>query len=161
MIILIAAVAENNALGKNNDLLWHLPNDFKRFKEITSGHHIIMGRKTFESFPKPLPNRTHVIITRQKNYIYEGCIVVQDLEKAIAVCPKNETIFVIGGGEIYSQAIHFADQLDITRVHHSFEADVYFPDIDPKIWELTSEIFNSKDEKHLYDYTFQTFVRKK
>jgi dihydrofolate reductase len=160
MIILIAAVAENNALGKNNDLLWHLPNDFKRFKEITSGHHIIMGRKTFESFPKPLPNRTHVIITRQKDYVCEGCIVVQDLEKAIAVCPKNEDVFVIGGGEIYSQSIHLADQLDITRVHHSFEADVYFPEIDPKIWELTSEVFNPKDEKHLYDYSFQTFVRK-
>ena len=161
MIILIAAVAENNALGKNNDLLWHLPKDFKRFKEITSGHHIIMGRKTFESFPKALPNRTHVIITRQKNYVSEGCIVVQDLEEAIAVCPKNEDIFVIGGGEIYSQSIHLADQLDITRVHHSFEADVYFPEIDPKIWELTSEVFNPKDEKHLYDYTFQTFVRQK
>jgi len=160
MIILIAAVAENNALGKNNDLLWHLPKDFKRFKEITSGHHIIMGRKTFESFPKPLPNRTHVIITRQKEYVCDGCIVVQDLEKAIAVCPKNEDIFVIGGGEIYSQSIHLADQLDITRVHHSFEADVYFPEIDPEIWELTSEVFNPKDEKHLYDYTFQTFVRK-
>ena len=160
MIILIAAVAENNALGKNNDLLWHLPNDFKRFKEITSGHHIVMGRKTFESFPKPLPNRTHVIITRQKDYVHEGCIVVQDLEKAIAVCPKDEDIFIIGGGEIYSQSIHIADQLDITRVHHSFEADVFFPEIDPEIWTLTSEIFNPKDEKHLYNYTFQTFVRK-
>ena len=160
MIILIAAVAENNALGKNNDLLWHLPKDFKRFKEITSGHHIIMGRKTFESFPKPLPNRTHIIITRQKEYFCDGCIVVQDLEKAIALCPKNEDIFVIGGGEIYSQSIDLADQLDITRVHHSFEADVYFPEIDPEIWELTSEVFNPKDEKHLYDYTFQTFVRK-
>lgn len=160
MIILIAAVAENNALGKNNDLLWHLPKDFKRFKEITSGHHIIMGRKTFESFPKPLPNRTHVIITRQKNYVCEECIVVQDLEKAIAVCPKNEDIFVIGGGEIYSQSIHLADQLDITRVHHSFEADVFFPEIDPEIWELTTEVVNLKDEKHPYDYSFQTFVRK-
>ncbi len=160
MIILIAAVAENNALGKNNDLLWHLPKDFKRFKEITSGHHIIMGRKTFESFPKPLPNRTHVIITRQKDFVYEGCIVVQDLKTAISVCPKNDTLFIIGGGEIYSQSIHLADQLDITRVHHSFEADVYFPEIDPEIWELTSEEFNPKDEKHLYDYTFQTFVRK-
>ncbi len=160
-MILIAAVAENRALGKNNDLLWHLPNDFKRFKEITSGHYIIMGRKTFESFPKPLPNRTHVIITRQKDYVHEGCIVVQDLENAIAVCPKNETLFVIGGGEIYSQSILLADQLDITRVHHSFEADVYFPEIDPEVWELVSETFNPKDEKHLYDYTFQTFVRKK
>jgi dihydrofolate reductase len=158
---MIAAVAENNALGKNNDLLWHLPLDFKRFKEITSGHHIIMGRKTFESFPKPLPNRTHIVISRQENYNPEGCIVVENLEKAIAVCPKNETLFIIGGGEIYTQSIHLADQLDITRVHHSFDADVYFPEIDPQIWELTSEIFNPKDEKHLFDYTFQTFVRKK
>lgn len=161
MIILIAAVAENNALGKNNDLLWHLPNDFKRFKEITSGHHIIMGRKTFESFPKPLPNRTHVIITRQKDFKYEGCIVVQDIEKAIAVCPTNEDLYIIGGGEIYSQSLHFADQLDITRVHHSFDADVYFPEIDPEIWELSSETFHPKDEKHLFAFTFQTFVRRK
>ena len=161
MIIMIAAVAENNALGKNNDLLWHLPNDFKRFKEVTSGHYIIMGRKTFESFPKPLPNRTHVIITRQKDFQHEGCIVVDTLEKAIAACPKTEDIFIIGGGEIYTQSIFFADQLDITRVHHSFEADVYFPEIDPEIWELASETFNPKDEKHLFDYTFQTFVRKK
>lgn len=161
MIIMIAAVAENNALGKNNDLLWHLPLDFKRFKEITSGHHIIMGRKTFESFPKPLPNRTHVIITRQKDFKHDGCIVVQDIEKAIAVCPKEDDLYIIGGGEIYKQFIHLADQLDITRVHNSFEADVYFPEIDPEIWELTSEIFNPKDEKHLFDYTFQTFGRKK
>jgi dihydrofolate reductase len=161
MIIMIAAIAENNALGKNNDLLWHLPNDFKHFKEITSGHYIIMGRKTFESFPKPLPNRTHIIITRQKNYQKESCIVVENLEKAIAVCPKNEAIYIIGGGEIYTQFMPLADQLNITRVHQSFEADVYFPEIDLNIWELTNEIFNPKDEKHLFDYTFQTFTRKK
>ena len=161
MVIMIAAVAENNALGKNNDLLWHLPNDFKRFKEITSGHHIIMGRKTFESFPKPLPNRIHVIITRQNDFEYEGCVVVQNIEKALSVCPINENLYIIGGGEIYQQSISFADQLDITRVHHSFDADVYFPEIDPEIWELTSETFHQKDERHLFDYTFQTFVRKK
>ena len=161
MIILIAAVAENNALGKNNDLLWHLPNDFKRFKEITSGHTIIMGRKTFESFAKPLPNRTHIIITRQKDYKREGCIVVQNLESALAICPKNDDVFVIGGGEIYSQAIHLVDQLDITKVHYSFDADVYFPEIDLRIWELISDVFNPKDEKHLYDFSFQTFSRKK
>lgn len=161
MIVIIAAVAENNALGKNNDLLWHLPKDFKRFKEITSGHHIIMGRKTFESFPKPLPNRTHVIITRQKEYQAEGCIVVPDIKSAIAACPKNETVFIIGGGEIYKQSLNLSDKLDITLVHQSFEADVYFPEIDPEIWELSSETFNPKDEKHLYDYTFQTFIRKK
>ena len=161
MTILIAAVAENNALGKNNDLLWHLPNDFKRFKEVTSGHYIVMGRKTFESFPKPLPNRTHVIITRQKDFKHEGCIVVSDIEKAIAACPANEDIYIIGGGEIYTQSIHFADQLDITRVHHSFDADVYFPEINPDIWELTNETFHPKDENHLFDFTFQTFTRKK
>jgi dihydrofolate reductase len=161
MIILIAAVAENNALGKNNDLLWHLPKDFKRFKEITSGHTIIMGRKTFESFPKPLPNRTHIIVTRQKDYKREGCIVVKDLENALALCPVADDIFVIGGGEIYAQSIHLADQLDITKVHYSFEADVYFPEIDLEIWELISDIFNPRDEKHLYDFSFQTFVRKK
>ncbi|WP_338407988.1 dihydrofolate reductase [uncultured Flavobacterium sp.] len=161
MIIIIGAVAENNALGKNNNLLWHLPNDFKHFKEVTSGHHIIMGRKTFESFPKPLPNRTHVIITRQKNFLKEGCIVAQDIGKAVSVCPSNEDIYIIGGGEIYKQSIDLADQLDITLVHQSFEADVYFPEIDLKIWELTSESFQPKDEKHLFDYTFQTFVRKK
>lgn len=161
MIILIAAVAENNALGKNNDLLWHLPNDFKHFKETTSGHFIIMGRKTFESFPKPLPNRTHVIITRQNDYQYEGCLVVQNLEQAIAVCPKNEDIYIIGGGQIYQQSISFADQLNITRVHHSFDADVFFPEIDLELWELTAETFQSKDEKHLFDYSFQTYSRKK
>ncbi|TDD99212.1 dihydrofolate reductase [Flavobacterium cellulosilyticum] len=161
MIIIIAAVAENSALGKNNTLLWHLPKDFKRFKEITSGHHIIMGRKTFESFPKPLPNRTHVIITRQKGYQAKGCIVVPDIKSAIAVCPKNEDLYIIGGGEIYTQSIGLSDKLDITLVHKSFDAEVFFPEIDLEIWELTSEIFNSKDEKHLYDYTFQTFIRKK
>ena len=98
MIILIAAVAENNALGKDNQLVWHLPNDFKRFKTLTSGHFIIMGRKTFESFPKPLPNRTHIIITRQKNYKYEGCLVASSIEKALELAPKDEDVYVIGGG---------------------------------------------------------------
>ena len=135
MITIIAAIAENNALGKNNDLLWHLPDDFKRFKEITSGHYIIMGRKTFESFPKPLPNRTHVIITRQKDFSPEGCIVVDSIEKAIASCPKKEDLFIIGGGEIYKQSLSIADRLDITLVHHTFDATVYFPEINPEIWK--------------------------
>lgn len=160
MIILIAAVAENNALGKNNDLLWHLPDDFKHFKETTSGHRIIMGRKTFESFPKPLPNRTHIIITRQKDYHYDGCIVVQDLEGAISACPKEEDIYIIGGGEIYKQSISIADKLEITRVHHAFDADVFFPEIDIEKWVLISELFHPKDEKHSFAFTFQTFIRK-
>lgn len=159
MITLIAAVAENNALGKNNQLLWHLPDDFKRFKNITTGHHIIMGRKTFESFPKPLPNRTHVIISRQKNYQPDGCIVVDSLEKAIAVCPKNEETFIIGGGEIYKQSIAIADKLDITKVHHTFDADTFFPEIDLNEWKLTSSEFHLKDEKHQFDFAFETYLR--
>ncbi|WP_445452946.1 dihydrofolate reductase [Flavobacterium sp. 25HG05S-40] len=160
MITLIAAVAENNALGKDNQLLWHLPDDFKRFKTITSGHYIIMGRKTFESFPKPLPNRTHVIISRQQNYQPEGCIVVDSLQKALAVCPKEEETFIIGGGEIYRQSIEIADKLDITKVHHTFEADTYFPEIDENQWQLMASEFHLKDDKHLFDFSFQTYLRK-
>jgi dihydrofolate reductase len=159
MITLIAAVAENNALGKDNQLLWHLPDDFKRFKNITSGHHIIMGRKTFESFPKPLPNRIHVIITRQKDYQPEGCLIVDSLAKAISVCPKDEELFIIGGGEIYKQSIEIADKLDITRVHHTFDADTFFPEIDLTKWELTSEEYHPKDEKHRFDFTFETYLK--
>ena len=157
---MIAAIAENNALGKDNDLLWHLPDDFKRFKQITSGHYIIMGRKTFESFPKPLPNRTHVIITRQKEYHPEGCIVVDSIEKAIEACPKGEDIFIIGGGEIYTLGMGFADSLEITRVHESFEADAFFPEFDKKEWQLTFEEYHPKDEKHDLEFTYETFVRK-
>ncbi|MEI7508785.1 MAG: dihydrofolate reductase [Flavobacterium sp.] len=160
MITLIAAAAENNALGKDNQLIWHLPDDFKRFKEITSGHYIVMGRKTFESFPKPLPNRTHVIITRQENYIAEGCIVVNSLEKAIEACPKEEEVFVIGGAEIYRQSIDFADKIELTRVHDTFEADAYFPVINLNQWELVFEEYHPKDEKHKIDFTFQTFLKK-
>lgn len=160
MIIMIAAVAENNALGKNNELIWHLPNDFKRFKSLTSGHHIIMGRKTFESFPKPLPNRTHVIITRQKGYQAEGCIIVDNMEKALAVCPEDMDTFIIGGGEIYTIGLPFADKLEITRVHHNFEGDAYFPEINDEEWKIIVSEYNEKDEKHLYDYSYQTFIRK-
>jgi len=160
MITIVAAVAKNNALGKNNQLLWHLPDDFKRFKTITTGHHIIMGRKTFESFPKALPNRTHVVITRQKNFRPEGCIIVDSLEKAISVCPKEMDLFIIGGGEIYNQAIEIADKLDLTIVQHSFEADTFFPEIDLDIWKLISVKFHPKDENHLYDFSFQTYLRK-
>lgn len=161
MITIIAAIAQNNALGKDNKIIWHLPDDFKHFKEITSGHYIVMGRKTFESFPKPLPNRTHIVISRQKNYAPQGCIVATNLDDAIAKCPTNQDFFIIGGGEIYKQAINLVDKLDITRVHHSFDADVFFPEIDPAIWELQTQVFHTKDEKHLYDFSFETYFRKK
>jgi dihydrofolate reductase len=160
MIVMIAAVAENNEIGKNNELVWHLPNDFKRFKSLTSGHHIIMGRKTFESFPKPLPNRTHVVITRQKGYNPEGCIVVDSLQKAIDICPDNDISYIIGGGEIYNLGLSFTDKIEITRVHHGFEADTFFPEIDDEKWKMIQSEFHAKDEKHLFDYSYQTFIRK-
>lgn len=160
MITLIAAVSENYALGKNNKLIWHLPDDFKRFKLITSGHHIIMGRKTFESFPKLLPNRKHIIITRQKEFFAPDCIVVESLKSAILACPKNEDVFIIGGGEIYNEAIIIADKLDITRVHNTFDADTFFPKIDNSIWQLVSSEFHPKDEKHKFDFSFEIYLRK-
>jgi dihydrofolate reductase len=159
MVILIAAIAENNALGKDNKLLWHLPDDFKRFKKVTTGHYIIMGRKTFESFPKPLPDRTHVIITRQKNYHPEDCIVVDSLEKALEISPKNKDVFVIGGGEIFNLAMPIADKLDITKVHAKFDADAFFPEINLSEWELSISEFHPKDDKHQYDFTFETYIR--
>lgn len=160
MITAIAAAAENNVLGKNNSLLWHLPDDFKRFKLITFGHYIIMGRKTFETFPKLLPNRTHIIITRQKNYSAENCIIVDSIEKAIAAVPQNEDSFIIGGGEIYYLGLKWTDKIELTRVHTSFEGDTFFPIINQNDWKLTHEKFHPKDEKHNLDFTYQTFIRK-
>lgn len=160
MIILIAAVAQNNAIGLNNDLLWHLPNDFKRFKTLTTGHYIIMGRKTFESFPKPLPNRTHIVISRQDNYNPNGCIVVKNINEAIGICPKDENIYIIGGGEIYNLSMQLSDKIELTRVYENFEADTFFPEINPEEWIITKSEPQLKDEKHLFDYTYETYVRK-
>ncbi len=160
-LTLIAAIAENNALGKDNKMLWHLPDDFKRFKQLTSGHYIIMGRKTFESLPGMLPNRTHVIITRQEDYKAEGCIIVNSLDQALAACPQDDEVFVIGGGEIYKQAITKADKIELTRVHDiAPEADAYFPEFDTEVWKLAEKVHHPKDEKHKFDFTFETLARK-
>ncbi len=161
-ITMIAAVGENNALGKDNDLLWHLPDDFKRFKQLTTGHTIIMGRKTFESFPKPLPNRTHIIITRDKNYRvkHADCIVVHSLREAIKLSAEDKNPFIIGGGEIYTQGEELAHKLEITRVHHSFEADTFFPEVNEAVWQLIASEYHPKDERHNYDFTYLTYLRK-
>jgi len=161
MITIIAAAGENNALGKDNDLVWHLPDDFKRFKKLTSGHYIIMGRKTFESFPKPLPNRTHVVISRQKNYNNENCIVAHNLKDALAFAEEDEQAFIIGGGEIYKLGLPYAEKIELTRVHGEFEADAFFPELDLNDWELVNEEFHEKDEKHNYAFTYLTYQRKK
>lgn len=160
MITIIAAVAANNALGKNNQLIWHIPADLKRFKKVTSNHHVIMGRKTYESLGKPLPNRTNIIITRNKEYTVEGCVIVNSLQEAIEVAKEDSNPFILGGAQIYKQALDFADKLDLTLVHHNFEADAFFPEIDLKIWkEISREDFKA-NEKNSYNYSFVTFIKK-
>lgn len=160
MITIIAAAAENNALGKDNDLVWHLPDDFKRFKKLTTGHHIIMGRKTWESFPKPLSNRTHVVITRNKNYKKEGAIIVHTLQEALKIAENDPQPFIIGGGEIYKMALLFSDKIELTRVHNTFEADTFFPVIPSEKWQLETSIFHEKDNRHSSSFTYETWVKK-
>ena len=160
MITLIAAISTNNALGKDNDLIWRLPADLKRFKKVTSGHHILMGRNTFESIGKPLPNRTSVIITRNDQYQKEGCLIENSIEQAIEFTEEKDA-FIIGGAQVYKQAleINCVDQLDITLVHEEFEADVFFPEIDLNTWkEISREDFQA-DEKNAYDYSFISYQK--
>ncbi len=160
MLTIIAAAGENNALGKDNGLVWHLPDDFKRFRKLTTGHHIIMGRKTFESFPQPLPDRTHVVITRKDNFKKEGIVTVHSLERAIDFSKGDSEAFVIGGGEIYKMAIEVADKIELTRIHGTFEADTFFPEINEENWELVKEELHEKDERHKYAFTYLTYLRK-
>ena len=160
-LTIIVAAAENNAIGKNNKLIWHLSDDLKRFKNMTNGHHIIMGRKTFESFPKPLPNRIHIVITRQNNYqVPNGVIVVNSLNDAIDAAKNDTQPYIIGGGEIYKQALQIADKIELTRVHHNFEADTFFPTIDTNNWEETASKFHDRDDNHDYPFSFITYKRK-
>ncbi len=156
-ITLIAAIGANNELGKDNQLIWHLSNDLKRFKKLTSGHAIIMGRKTFESFPKALPNRTNIVITRNKNYTAKNAVVVHTIAEAIAVAKNDTQPFIIGGGEIYKQALPLVHTLEITKVHHSFEADTFFPILD-NTWKITHQEDCFKDDKHDYNYSYITYT---
>jgi len=160
-LTIIAAAGENDAIGKDNQLVWNLTDDMQRFKDLTSGHHIIMGRKTFESFPKPLPNRTHIVISRQGDYVVpEGVIKVNSLEAALDIAKDDSQPFIIGGGEIYKQAMDYADKIELTRVHADFEADTFFPKIDPALWKETENIFHKKDSQHEYEFSFITYIRK-
>jgi dihydrofolate reductase len=161
MITIIAAIDSNYGIGKNNQLIWHLPADLKRFKSKTTGHHIIMGRKTFESLGKALPNRTSIIISRNNHFqVPEGCILVKSLEEALKIASFDETPFIIGGAEIYKEAMPIAEKLEITHVHHAFEADAYFPKIDSTIWKEESREEHKADEKNKYDYSFVSYIRK-
>lgn len=159
MISMIWAMGKNNALGCKNRMPWYLPADFVYFKRVTMGQPVIMGRKTFESLGKPLPGRTNIIITRNKDYSPEGCIVVDSVEKARELT-ENKNAFIIGGAEIYKAFLPIADKLYITEIDHDFEADTFFPEIDYSQWKLVSSKPGVKDEKNLYEYKFLVFERK-
>ena len=160
LLTMIAAAAENNALGKNNDLIWHISEDSKRFKRFTSGHAIIMGRKTFESMPKALPNRKNIVLTNKKDYHPEGATVVHTLEDALALVKDDSQPFIIGGGEIYRLFMPYCDRIELTRVHQNFEADVFFPEIDLNQWkEIARENIEATKEQP-YDYSYITFEKK-
>jgi len=162
IISIIVAIDEQNAIGRNNQLLCHLPNDLKYFKNITQGHTIIMGRKTFESLPNgALPNRRNIILTHNKDLHYDNAETADSIETAIKSCEKEKNIFIIGGGTLYEKALPLADILYITHIHHKFEgADTFFPKIDCNIWKQSSRIDNPADEKNKYPHSFVVYIRK-
>lgn len=163
MITIIAAIDENQAIGKDNQLLWHLPDDLKRFKALTQNHPVIMGRNTFESLGRPLPNRINIVISNNMNYtVPEGVVLVHSLQEALDLAKKeNPNPYIIGGGILYNQALEFADTLELTLVHTKVkEADTFFPKLDLSKWENVFEEFHAKNEKHLFDFTFLTYIRK-
>ncbi len=161
-IAIIVAADMHNGIGKEGGLLCHLPNDLKHFKKITTGHTIIMGRKTYESLPKgALPNRVNIVITSAAKENFPGCIVVRSVEEALSRSSKEEKVFIIGGGELYKSTFDLADYLYITRIEHVFDdADTFFPRVDPNEWEITWREEHTADEKHPFNYTFLTYSRK-
>ena len=159
MISIIVAVAQNGVIGDKNSLLWHISEDMRFFKRTTSGHPVIMGRKTYESLGRPLPNRTNVDISRTIDHI-EGCTVVRSLEEAVAMFPSDEEVFIIGGAQIYALALEVADRFYLTRVGHDYEGDTSFPKWDETKWELKqSEAFEC-GEKYPYPFSFEMYERK-
>lgn len=160
-ISIIAAIADNGAIGKNNDLIWRLPNDLKRFKKLTDGHTIVMGRRTFESLPKgALPNRKNVVMTSIPEAIGTSAFVCSSWEEMMDLTEKDPEVFIIGGASIYRDALSIANHMYLTRVHGSFEADVFFPEIDFSEWKEVYREECKADEKHPYDYTFVDYIRK-
>ena len=161
MISIIVAIAENYAIGKKGDLLCHMPADLKHFKEITSGHTVLMGERTFLSLPKhPLPNRRNIVLTDVQGKTFEGAETVYSMDEMVNCINGDEEAFVIGGGMVYKQAMEFADKLYITHIHHSWpDADTFFPEIDPAIWKQLSAERHSADDKNPYAFTFAEYVK--
>jgi len=160
IVSIIVAIAENNAIGKDNQLLWNLPKDMRHFKEITSGHTVIMGRRTYDSMGKPLPNRRNIVVTRQEDLLIMGAEVTNTLEHALALCAHEEEVFIIGGAQIYKEAVSLTNRIYLTIVHESYEADTFFPELDSSKWEILSSELQLPDEKNKVAFTFQTLESK-
>ncbi len=162
LISQIAAMARNRVIGRDNRLPWHMPDDLAWFFRITRGHHIIMGRRNFEANGKALPNRTNIVVTRNKNYQAPGCVVVHALDEAIGYARDHgeEEAFIVGGGEIYAATLPLADRIYLTIIDTEVEGDTYFPELDPQEWEEVSRDPRKADERNPYDYTFYIFERK-
>lgn len=160
MISIVVAIAENNAIGKDNQLLWHLPADLKHFKDITNGHTIIMGRKTYDSIGRPLPNRRNIVITRNTELDIPGVEITNSLNEALKLCTTEAEVFIIGGAELYKHALEATNRIYLTTVHHSYTADTFFPEIEPLEWNEISTEKHLPDEKNRVAYTFSTLERK-
>jgi Dihydrofolate reductase len=158
IVSIVVAIAQNHAIGKDNKLLWHLPKDLKHFKEITSGGTVIMGRKTYDSVGKPLPNRRNIVITRQQIEI-AGCEVVNSLQAALDLCAGQDEVFIVGGAEIYRQSMLLTDKIYLTIVHANFDGDTYFPEIKADIWTETERTDHEADEKNPLPFSFITLER--
>ena len=158
-ISLIASIGKNNELGFKNQLIWHLPDDLKNFKKITSGHTIVMGKKTYESIGKPLPNRNNIILARDYDYKADGCVVAHSIEEVLDLIKNEDETFIIGGGEIYKLFLPLANKLYLTQVNASLEADTYFPKFNLKEWKRTSCIEHGIDERHCYSFIINTYEK--
>ena len=159
-LTIIAAVSINNVIGNNNKLIWKLSNDLKRFKNLTTNHSVIMGRKTFESLPNPLPDRNNIVITRDTNYSKPNIQVCSSIEDAINLTKTDTQPFIIGGGEIYTQTINIVDKIELTRVHEEFDGDAYFPEIPLDIFELINEENYNSDLENEFDYSYLTYKKR-
>lgn len=162
MISFIVAADENNLIGKDNQLPWHLPSDMKYFKNQTWGMTVIMGRKSLDSLGKPLQGRTNIVVTRNKDWQHEGVQVAHSVEEAIALAKKTgaKEIFILGGAQIFKESMPLADRIYLTRIHHQFNGDAYFPEIQDGKWVMVKKRFCPADEKNKYDHTFQVWERK-
>ena len=160
-ISIIVAIASNNAIGKDNDLLWHISDDLKRFKRITSGHPVVMGKKTYYSLPfRPLPKRRNIVLTDIAGEQIEGCEMAYSIEESVELMDANQENFIMGGGSIYKQFMPLAQKLYITRVHQDFEADVFFPEIDENIWKLTEKTDMEPEKEGSFRFTYEIWERK-